>query len=787
MKLQPGTIRWAVVLWSLLAAACVLNCVVLFCGKPPLQTDLMTLLPPTERNPVAERAVSSLANAAGNRMVFLVGHRDATVAKDSARGFASRLREGGITRVQIEVGVFDPRRVVDFYAPYRFNLLSERDRAAFARAAADLAGRLRQKLYSPVRGGLSAAASLDPFGLLDGWLGELPLSSIRLEPEDGLLVARGSAGTYVMVSAGLDGSAFDNAAQDKALASVAAAESALRRDTPDVELLRAGTVFFAQAGRATATREMDIIGIGSLAGVIALMLWLFRSPRPLLLGLLSVAIGISAAISGTVLIFGELYLLTLVFGASLIGEAVDYSIQLFSARLGAGADWEPQTGLRRILPGLTVALATSVLGYAALLLVPFPALRQIGFFALLGLTAAYISVILLLPALLRSASRRSVDAAVSTPRRLLAWWRSRMTRRACLALMAVLLLLAVPGLLRLTGDDDIRLLISRPPLLVSQDLQIRALTGLGNDSQFFLVEGNSAEQVLANEERLCERLRALAARDGISGFQAVSSFVPSAARQAANRQLWEAVFRDPTQIRSLLAREGLRDDVIDTLIADFHRSAGTVLTPDTWLSSPLSTPYRHLWLGKVDSSYASVVLPRGVRDTAMLEETARGVAGVLLVDKARSVSHLFRDLRRWGGLWLFGAAALVFMILRTRYGWRDGAAMLVPTLLAMALSLGLFGYLGIALTLFNLMGLMLVLGVGVNYAIFLREGGVNEAATLLGVLLSAATTLLSFGLLALSSMPALHSFGLSLLVGITIAVLLAPMVLSFRHEAACAS
>jgi predicted exporter len=102
----------------------------------------------------------------------------------------------------------------------------------------------------------------------------------------------------------------------------------------------------------------------------------------------------------------------------------------------------------------------------------------------------------------------------------------------------------------------------------------------------------------------------------------------------------------------------------------------------------------------------------------------------------------------------------------------------------MALALGIFGYTGTPLTLFNLMGLMLVLGVGVNYAIFLREGGVYAAATLAGVLLSAGTTLLSFGLLAFSSMPALSSFGLTLLIGVGIAVLLAPIVLSFNTKEA---
>jgi predicted exporter len=176
------------------------------------------------------------------------------------------------------------------------------------------------------------------------------------------------------------------------------------------------------------------------------------------------------------------------------------------------------------------------------------------------------------------------------------------------------------------------------------------------------------------------------------------------------------------------------------------------------------------------------VMPQGARQLAALQAAA-DLPGVTFVDKAGSVSALFRGYRQSGGVWLFGALVLVYGVLCLRYGARTGAAMLVPTLLAMALALACFGYLGAPLTLFNLMGLMLVLGVGVNYSIFLREGGERAPTTLAGVLLSAATTLLSFGLLAFSSMPALASFGLTLLIGIGIAVLLAPMVLSFEREA----
>ena len=405
-------------------------------------------------------------------------------------------------------------------------------------------------------------------------------------------------------------------------------------------------------------------------------------------------------------------------------------------------------------------------------------------FALVGLSAACATVFLLLPWLLRAPGQRDPASAVAPFRRFLDGWRRHVGRRACLALAALLLAVAAPGWTRLTSNDDVRILIDRPAQLVAQEEKIRALTGFGNVSQFFLVEGSTPDEVVRHEEALRARLAMVA---GNAATPAVSAFVPSLQRQQENRDLWRrGVYTDGAALARLLSDAGLRDDIGQGLIDEFAQGeesgARRPLTVDDWLASPLSAPYRHLWLGAVNGGYASVVQPLAGVDAAQLAQLAAAtsdLSGVSYVDKAGSVSRLFADYRQWGALWLFGALVLVYGVLVVRYGLTQAAYMLLPTLLAIALTLAAFGYLGTPLTLFNVMGLMLVVGVGVNYAIFLREGGVNSAATLAGVLLSAGTTLLSFGLLAFSSLPALSGFGLTLLIGICACVLLAPMVLSF--------
>ena len=77
---------------------------------------------------------------------------------------------------------------------------------------------------------------------------------------------------------------------------------------------------------------------------------------------------------------------------------------------------------------------------------------------------------------------------------------------------------------------------------------------------------------------------------------------------------------------------------------------------------------------------------------------------------------------------------------------------------------------------------MLLLGVGVDYGIFLQEHpNRRDPIAWLAVGLSALSTLLSFGLLSLSKTPALQAFGLTMLIGTMTVWLIVPC---FRNDRA---
>ena len=725
---------------------------------PALQTDLLAMLPDTERNSVAEAAIRSLARTTGDRAMFLVR------AGDDARGEAAALRmagslarSGAFQEVQSTLPQVDPGAVARFYADYRYRLPGP----VQAGGPAALKALVQGRLASP-QGGLSGTApALDPLGQLDGFLSGLPFSALRLELRDNLLVIPSPDGLNILISAGLSGSAYDPAVQRRVLAAVRAAQDDLR-SFPEARVLRTGVVFYAADARQAAEGEANLFSTLSMLSIFALYVLVFRSGRHLVLGLACVAAGLATAAAGCLLIFGKLYLLTLVCGSCVLGVAVDYSFLYFANQVGAGAAWQARPALRRILPALLVGLATTLLGYSALLAAPFPGLRQIAVFSILGLAGAFITVLLVLPDwLARPGPAR--PALLARLGRLLDW-SGRLASRRSLPLWLGLLALGLAwGASRVRVDDDVQGLI-RPSLeLRQQEGAIRQLTGLSNNAAFFLVEGPSEGAVLRGEEKLRQRLARLGPADGVTGIQAVSCFVPSPSAQEAALARHRARMPD---LALALGQVGFRPEAVARLRADLAAAQGRPLTVAAFFQTPFSAPFRMLWLGPTAHGFGSVVFPMGDPDSTRLAQAAAGIPGVVLVDKARSVTGLLGHYRRIATWALLAAILLVWLLLALWRGFRASTAMVAPPCLGMLAALAGCALAGAPVTLFTVMALILLLGFGVDYTVFLAEGGRTDPSALLGVLLAAGATLISYGLLAFSRTPALGGFGLTLALGV---------------------
>ena len=716
-------------------------------GKVP-DTRITALLPETRQTALLGQAEQRLTQAFEDRFVLLVsGERpEQLVAELKARlsHSTSVLEFDGD-----ELAYFDTA-----LAPYRYRLLSA---SLFSTSDEAWLQRGLRRLYTP---GHEVDLLKDPFGLLDSWLAHQLDSPIQLV--NGLPAVSDSNETWFLVSGRLAASPYDMDLQHRFSDAIANFQTA----HPEAQLLRSGLVFHATAGANQAKREITVIGLGSLLG-IGLLLWVtFRRGTVLISLLLPIACGVLFALPLTWWTFGTLNLLTLAFGASLIGVAVDYALHLQSAR-----QLDPQLPLSRLWPGLLLALASSLAAYLAQLATPLPGLRQMGTFAILGLIGAWLTVRLWLPWF--SPRPHSATQHIATQLERLQVPPQARYRWGLLILCG--LCAGILIVTRLSVNDDLRQLSSSPPALLSEQRHVQTMLAPPMGSHYLVVTAEDEAGLLERLEELEASLAELQRQGHLTHYRHLAQAVPSPATQQANlirvQQAYEAVLPE------FIATAGLPATMLESIRESLHKVPQ--LTPEDWLAMRGGHADRMLWLDEIPTlddpgfTLAALVTLGDADDVARQEfKRLTTQTDIHYQDRVLRLSEHLAQLREQITQWLVVAVVLLALLFVWRYrylAWR----VLLPPLGALIVTLALFSALNIGLTLFHVLGLLLVLGIGLDAGIFSTEHPDSPAAWL-AITLSCASSLLAFGLLAFSATPALHALGLTCLVGLTTAWALVP-------------
>jgi len=501
-----------------------------------------------------------------------------------------------------------------------------------------------------------------------------------------------------------------------------------------------------------------------------MLMWVFRGIRPILGGTIVIATGLLTASAALLLCFQHIHLLTLVFGTTLIGISVDYAFHFYAKRavepLTSGA--QTVAGIR---PAIRAGLITSLLSFAGMALVDLGLLRQMAVFAAGGLLGAYLTVIWLLPntALVDGigAGRmfdwaKRIDAVSVVPS--LRW------------LVSGLLAIALGGVLRLQANDDVRLLGTDLPDLVEKSQRIDLFQPESGQLGALMISTETPDAALQRLERLLPELRRMQANGTLMGFFALSELLPSARRQQDNYKLYGAMLNSAASAR-LFENLYLNRPDVARLRARYAASAGRFATTKDLHGALLPSALTELLSCK--GGHCSLLIPVVTnRSGAMLANWAKQHPDVRVIDNVEMVTQGLSKVRSGATLLLIYAYAFIFLYLSVKFGPMQAGRLLVAPLMALVVCLGVLGWMGVGFNLFHLVGLIVMLGIAVDYSIFyLNESG-ERVATTAAVWLSAMTSILAFGLLGASHTPALASFGSMLLLGISAAVLVTPMCVS---------
>jgi predicted exporter len=634
-----------------------------------------------------------------------------------------------------------------------------------------------QDLSSP------AGAALEPLVPRDPTLEVLKLAEAwqpAKQPQRQYDVWFDSKGRSAILVAATKAAAFDPDGQEKASDAL---QKHFRetRANPNIRMTVSGAGAFSVLMKGRTQGEATLIGTIDSIGLVVLLFIAYRSVLIVVLGALPLASAGIAGLAAVSAVFGSVHGITLAFGFTLIGVAQDYPIHLFSHQHPGKTALQTA---RAVWPTLATGVVSTCIAYLAFLRSGVSGLAQLACFTIVGLAVAGLTTRYLLPRVMPEKARDPGESAwlgrlwssiASLPR---ARWLGAVVVLVCLA---ILTLGSTP-----MWQNDLGQLTPIPQPLLETDARLRQELGAADVRRLLVVEGLSADEVLASLESLQPELDALVQRGAIESYDHAARYLPSTARQARRQQ----ALPDTEALRAALtqAAAGLpfKAKLFEPFVNDVAKAKALApLTVQALAGTPLELRVGALLLHHRDG-WTGLVTMGGVRDVAALEQLPSVRAGKVTVLDLKQASENLVARQRTHILWSLAIAAvlLVITILAALRSFKRMHRVIAPMALTTLIILAILHGAGVSLNLFHLIALVLAAGLGVDYALFfeaVEDDPAEQRRTLHAVLVCSLSTLLVFAALAASTLPVLRAIGATVTLGIVSNFILALLLTRPTH------
>ncbi len=828
--MKPARDRTAIAAWLALLIACLI-----IISRSQFTADLSAFLPKNP-TPAQQLLLEQIRDGLASRLLLVgIEGADAPARAALSRQMAQRLRTDPAF---VSVNNGEPvsaERDRAFLFNNRYLLSPQVTPAHFSVSGLhDALSDSIDLLASPAGLLVKSLLPRDPTGEMVQLLDQLNSGS-RPKMIDGAWASRDGSRALMLVQTRASGS--DTDAQQHAMTTIRTAFN--EAHVAAAKLVMTGPGVFSVTSRNTIQSQVTRLSLISITLIAALLLLVYRSFTALVLSFLPVISGALAGIAAVSLAFGSVHGITLGFGTALIGEAVDYSIYLF-----VQSEQDQQRWIRRFWPTIRLGVLTSIFGFASLLLSGFPGLAQLGLYSIAGLISAALVTRFVLPHLLPANFRIHDVSHIGKILFRLVATAAKLRWPAALLLLAACVILtfhrnnlwndkisslspvsqadvALDAALRADmGAPDVRYIVvvsgaSQESVLqsaeqVSRILQTEVdrgeLAGFESPSRYLpseaaqLARQSSLPEPALLASRLSMAVQGLPVHEQL--FKPFLSDVDAARHQpllqAADLEKtsmamavdallihqahhWSALLPltapeghdiNAGQIRTALSASALSSGYDKATIPNdktLHtRSPHPNLhSVEEGQPSPQSSPG-----GRGSEREKSLTIPESLRDSQV---------NVLLVDMKAESDNLYSGyLHEIIQLSLGGLLAIIGLLLLVFHSPRRVLRIIAPlaaAVITVTAGLALFGQ---QLIILHLVGLLLVVAIGSNYALFFDRADHPDIAThhaaisprtLASMLFANLTAVAGFGLLAFSKVSILQAMGVTVAPGVILALI----------------
>ncbi len=565
---------------------------------------------------------------------------------------------------------------------------------------------------------------------------------------------------------------------------------------PAPQILVTGRIPYVSELSLILRRDIVTTLLSSVFLVSAVFYMGFRRLGPLLAIMVVLTLCCFGAVALGAAIFHELNMITVGLCSILVGLGVDFGMMLFAVyeqeRIRGTSHSEAiATAIRSQGKGVVFGALTTAAGFLSHLWSGSPGFAQLGALIAFGVLLAGFLMITLFFALVRArfkqpgtdwlmiCGRKFVDVVFRAPRRILA---------ISASLLMALTLFACSSLVHLRFDSDPRSL--EPPdshagaalRLIQKKMPVAA------EPIILLLQGKSEDELHESWQKIQQSLTGLIAEGKVRSAATPAAFTFSSQRTAEN-------LRHLAPIDFKVSREALKQSIQAADLSDkLLRTASTMLdalekaqSGDRAALDWRSTlPAESSWWFLLDRFFsrdphlnAAYVTPAKTLSTPEEKEYLRSrleaTGAPLLIT---GWSYALQDLTPWahGKMRELSSIMIGFNIVLLALLYRRAFPLFI-LMAGLVLSVGALiawlKLLGLPLNIFNVLAFPLILGVGVDYGVYIviamrQEGDkrANLATVVKPVLLSGLTTISGFGSLRFAENPALRHLGVVCALGV---------------------
>ncbi len=559
--------------------------------------------------------------------------------------------------------------------------------------------------------------------------------------------------------------AFDEATQEIL--------QSMSQKTLNAQLVMTGPGVFSVNAREAIKQQVFYLSILGILLIATLLLLVYRSFSALFLGLLPVITGALAGIVTVSLAFGMIHGITLGFGTALIGETIDYSIYLF-VQSESGKASHPHW-VKRFWPTIRLGVMTSVCGFASLLFSGFPGLAQLGLYAISGLITAAVVTRFVLPHLLPTTFRIHDITAIGQ-------YLSNVVQQANKLRWPAIGILVIACAIVFSHRADLwsKEISALSPVSqknIALDTELRADVGAPDVRYMVVVNGDSQEAVLQTSEQVSAVLQTLVNVGVIASFESPSRYLPSEATQRTRQASLPTAFDLKANLTEAVSQLPIQAHRLTPFIEDIMQAREQPLLQMSDLKdTSMAMALEALLLQQTNnwSGLLPLTAPKNIDiDANKIRQvlTSAQLSNMVFIDMKTESDNLYAGYMQEAiTLSLLGLGAIIVLLLFVFKSVSHLLRVIAPLAAAVITVTAGLVLLGQQLIILHLVGMLLVVAVGSNYALLFNQSNASSR-TLASMLFANLTTVIGFSILACSNISILQAMGTMVAPGVVLALL----------------